>query len=108
LFYPLAAPILKPSDPVLVVDDETAKVSCSVVMANPLPLFTWEYRNKNCGQNCKLETVPGNLVLTPTNTPTNESVGQVKKDQPNALYRCNASNTVGIVSQTVKFYRIGK
>jgi len=108
LFYPLAAPILKPSVPVQVFDGVTAKVSCSVAKANPLPLFTWEYRNKNCGQNCIWETVPGNLVLTSTNTPTNESVVQVKKDQPNALYRCNASNTVGIDSQTVEFYRLGK
>lgn len=108
LFYPLAAPVLKPSDPVFIADGLTGEVSCSVVKANPLPLFTWEYKNKNCGKNCKWETVPGNLVLTPTNTPTNESAVQVKKDQPTAYYRCNTSNTVGIDSHTVEFFRLGK
>lgn len=108
MFYSLAAPVVKPSKEVPVAEGKTAQVSCSVDKANPLPLFTWEYKTKNCAKNCKWETVPGNLVLTPTNTPTNESVVRVEKDQPTTHYRCNASNAVGMDSDTVTLYRHGK
>ena len=108
MFYSLAAPVVKPSYAVPVTEGKTAEVSCSVDKANPLPLFTWEYKIKNCVKNCKWETVPGNLVLTPTNTPTNESVVRVEKDQPTSDYRCNASNAVGMDSGTVTLYRHGK
>ena len=108
MFYSLAAPEVKPSDAVPVAEGKTAEVSCSVPKANPLPLFTWEYKTKNCAKNCKWETVPENLVLTPTNTPTNESAVKVEKDQPNTFYRCNASNAVGMDSQTVQLFRLCK
>lgn len=116
LFYSLAAPILtKRLDPVFVVDGKPTEVSCTLDKANPLPTFTWEYQNQNCRDadvcppvESKWAVVPGNLMLTPTNTPTNRSVVEVKKDQPAAYYRCNASNTVGIDSHIVTLVRLGK
>ena len=99
---------MKPSNAVPVAEGKTTEVSCSVDKANPLPLFTWEYITKNCVKNCKWETVPENLVVTPTNTPTNESVVRVDKDQPNTDYRCNASNAVGMDSGIVQLFRHGK
>jgi len=112
LFYSVVPPILKTphsvNAPLLVPDGETKEVSCSLVKANPLPTFTWEYKNKNCGKNCEWAAVPGKLVLTPTNRPTNESVVQVTKEQPTAYYRCNATNSEGMDSYTVPLIRLGK
>lgn len=75
----------------------------------------WEYQIQNCRDTdvcppvgSKWAVVPGNLVLTPTNTPTNRSVVEVKKDQPAVYYRCNATNTVGIDSHVVTLVRLGK
>ncbi|KAL9972290.1 hypothetical protein ACROYT_G018573 [Oculina patagonica] len=112
----VAAPILeKSSKRVLVTDGLEAEVSCSVKKGNPLPTFTWEYQNIDCpdADSClpdenQWKSVPGNLMITPTNTPTSQSVVEVEKDQLAAFYRCKAVNTVGNDSHVIKLVRLGK
>ncbi len=116
LFPIIAAPILeKRSKRVLVTDGLEAEVSCSVKKGNPLPTFTWEYQNIDCldADSClpdenQWKFVPGNLMITPTNTPTSQSVVEVQKDQLAAFYRCKAVNTVGNDSHVIKLVRLGK
>ena len=110
--FPLTAePKLdKSSDTVLVNDGLSTEMSCSVDKSNPLPTFTWEYQNLKCA-NCppdknQWKPVPGNLIITPTNTPTNHSVVQVRKHQSSTYYRCNASSFVGDDTHVMKLVRL--
>ncbi|XP_078371760.1 hemicentin-2-like [Oculina patagonica] len=109
-----AAPVLdKRSDTVLAIDGAGAEVSCIVDKSNPLPTFTWQYHNLDCpdADSClpadnQWNTVPEDLMITPTNTTTNKSVVKVEKDQPASFYRCKAVNTVGNDSHVVKLVRL--
>ncbi len=99
----------------LAIDGVGTEVSCIVDKSNPLPTFTWQYQNLDCpdADSClpdenQWKSVPGNLMITPTNTPTNKSVVQVEKDQLASFYRCKAVNTVGNDSFVVKLVRLGK
>ncbi|XP_078371752.1 hemicentin-1-like isoform X1 [Oculina patagonica] len=111
-----AAPVLnKRSDTVLAIDGAGAEVSCLVDKSNPLPTFTWQYQNLDCpdADSClpdenQWKSVPGNLMITPTNTPTNKSVVQVEKDQLASFYRCKAVNTVGNDAFVIKLVRLAK
>ena len=102
------------------VEDTEAKVSCAVTKSNPLPTFSWQYAFKNL--ECDIQqptgtcvpkenkwiTVPSQLVFPSSSTPTNESIVNVAKDQQNAFYRCQASNSLGNDSQILRFVRLGK
>ena len=108
-----AAPKLdKSSDTVLVNDGLSTEVSCSVDKSNPLPTFTWEYQNLDCAdcspEKDKWKSVPGNLIITSTNTSTNRSRVQVEKDQSGAYYRCKAVNAIGNDTHLVKLVRLGE
>ncbi|CAH3188573.1 unnamed protein product, partial [Porites lobata] len=107
-------------DAVAVVEDKEAKVSCAVTKSNPLPTFSWQYAFKNL--ECDIQqptgtcvpkenkwiTVPSELVSPSSSTPTNESTVNVAKDQQNALYRCQAFNSLGNDSQILRFVRLVK
>lgn len=118
LFSIKAAPILDKSPAtlaVLVIDGLEMVVSCSLDKGNPLPTFTWEYQNSDCpdDDSClpdenKWKSVPVNLMNTPTNKPTNQSVVRVERDQLAAFYRCKAVNAMGNDTHVVKLVRIGK
>ena len=115
LFPLTAVPKLdKSSDTVFVNGGLSTEVSCSVDKSNPLPTFTWEYQNLNLDcpdcppEKNKWKSVPGNLIITSTNTPTNLSRVQVERDQAGAYYRCEAVNAVGNDTHLVKLVRLGE
>lgn len=111
LFPLTAVPKLdKSPDTVFVNGGLSTEVSCSMDNSNPLPTFTWEYQNFKCA-NCRSDKnqwkpVPGNLIITPTNTPANHSGVQVEKHQPSTYYRCKADNILGEDTHVVKLVRL--
>ncbi|KAJ7377501.1 Hemicentin-1 [Desmophyllum pertusum] len=112
-----AAPVIhKVTQPVVVRSDLETEVICVLEKANPLPKFTWKYQNENFPANnnpCQTHesiwiTVPGYLMITPTDTPTNRSVVKIENDQTDAFYRCEAVNAVGNDSYVIKLVRLAE